>query len=51
MLTLKRLGWTALLIIAQPFKVLITVLLLIGVMIADFGPEFMRDLRGIWRKS
>jgi len=48
MLTLKRLGWTGLLIVAQPIKIIVTIIILVGVMLSDIGPEFMRELRKIW---
>ena len=49
MLTLKRLGWTGLLIVVQPIKLAVNigaVALSVGY---DVGREFVRDFRSIWR--
>jgi hypothetical protein len=50
MLTVKRLGWTALLIVIQPVKVLVTTAALLYAVAYDVGREFVRDFRSIWQR-
>lgn len=45
---LKRLGWTGLLVFAQPIKLTASVLCVAAWVLYDVGREFVRDLRDVW---
>lgn len=51
MLTLKRLGWTGLLILIQPAKLIASVASVALWVGYDVGCEFVRDLRSIWSRT
>jgi hypothetical protein len=48
MATLKRLGWTSLLIAVQPAKLIVSIASVAMWVLYDVGREFLSDLRSIW---
>lgn len=48
MVILKRLGWTGLLILIQPVKLVASVVLVAANIAYDVGREFVHDFRAIW---
>ncbi len=45
---LTKCGWTALLILVQPIKVLASVIVVTGAVSAECGREFYTDVKRIW---
>lgn len=46
---LAKCGWTALLIVVQPIKLIVSLAVVIWIVSRDCGREFYGDLKNVWR--